>query len=148
MHYSNTSLIQRTACSKRHRRIMKLILCASTAATLLLYSKLGHSNLAEIWQGSCYTPLCPGHAAQPWKSSWQLSVQSLFTSHCTSWTSPGVKWVVEVERVHPHTVSLANSWVSSLKMTFSLQLFTFHRHLWNRYRKMLDKRTGSRGFSL
>jgi len=61
MHYSNTSLIQRTAGSNRHRRTVELILWASTAATLLLYSKLGHSNLAETWKGSCYTPLCPGH---------------------------------------------------------------------------------------
>lgn len=35
MSYSNRSLIQRTAGSNRHRRIMELILWSSTAATLL-----------------------------------------------------------------------------------------------------------------
>lgn len=146
MRSSNTSLIERTAGSNRHRRITELILWAPTAAILLLYRKLGHSNLAEIWQGSCHTPSCPGHTVQPWKSSWQLSIWSLLPSHCTSWTFPGVERVVEVEKVYPHIVSIANSWVRSLKMTFSLQPFAFHRHLLNRYGKMSDKHTGSKRF--
>lgn len=70
--YSNTNLIQRIACLNRHRKIMEILLWSSAAALLPLCSKLHRSNLAEIWQGSCYTPLCRGHTAQPWKAvgSW------------------------------------------------------------------------------